>query len=195
MTNPGFAEDIVPARLLAHLDKTDKTTWNNTSAEARNLLSSFVITNNIRVAFLAFAAGIAFMLGSVYVLAFNGVYIGAVAGLSHVHGLSLALWSFVSPHGYIELTAIFIAGGAGLKMGYALIAPGLFTRKRALTEAAKTAVRLLGGCIALFLIAGVIEGFISPSELPPSVKIGIGAMTGVVLFQYLFRAGVTQNSR
>ena len=192
VTNPGFAEDIVPAHLLDHLHKTDKTTWNNTSAEARNLLSSFVITNNIRVAFLAFAAGIAFMLGSVYVLAFNGVFIGAIAGLSHVHGLSLALWSFVSPHGYIELTAIFIAGGAGLKMGYALIAPGLFTRKRALTEAAKTAVRLLGGCIALFLIAGIIEGFISPSGLPPSVKIGFGALTGVVLFSYLFKARTTE---
>ncbi len=192
VANPGFAEDIVPPRLLDHLRKTDKTTWNNTSAEARNLLSSFVITNNIRVAFLAFAAGIVFMLGSVYVLAFNGVFIGAIAGLSHVHGLSLALWSFVSPHGYIELTAIFIAGGAGLKMGYALIAPGLLTRKRALTEAAKTAVHLLGGCIALFLIAGVIEGFISPSGLPPSVKIGFGAITGILLFGYLFRTDAEQ---
>ena len=194
VANPGFAENIVPAELLEHLHKTDKTTWNNTSAENRNLFASFVITNNIRVAFLAFAAGITFMLGSVYVLAFNGVHLGAVAGLSQVHGLSLALCSFVSPHGYIELTAIFIAGGAGLKMGYALIAPGLLTRKRALTEAAKTAVHLLGGCIALFLTAGVIEGFISPSSLPPSVKIGIGAITGVVLFSYLFRAGITQNS-
>ncbi len=186
VVNPDFAENIVPSSLLDKLYDSDKATWNNTSAEARNLFASFVITNNIRVAFLAFAAGIIFMIGTVYVLALNGVSIGAVAGLCHVHGFSLALWSFVSPHGYIELTAIFIAGGAGLKMGYALIAPGLLTRKRALVNAAQTAVHLLGGCIALFLIAGIIEGFISPSGLSPYLKITIGVITGVLLFGYLF---------
>ena len=101
-------------------------------------------------------------------------------------GFSLALWSFVSPHGYIELTTIFIAGGAGLKLGYSLIAPSLYTRKHALTDAARIAVQLLGGCVALLIVAGTIEGFVSPSKLPNAVKIGFGAVTGILLFTYLF---------
>ena len=86
----------------------------------------------------------------------------------------------------VELTTIFIAGGAGLKMGYALIAPTQFTRKRALTDATKTAVQLIGGCVVLLIIAGIIEGFVSPSSLPSIVKIGFGFATGVLLFCYLF---------
>ena len=144
------------------------------------------MTNNIRVAFYAFAWGITFMIGTVYILVLNGILIGAIAGLCHVHGVALSLWSFVSPHGYIELTTIFIAGGAGLKLGYSLIAPSLFTQKRALTDAAKTAIRLLAGCVALLVVAGIIEGFVSPSSLPPAFKIGFGAATGVLLFIYLF---------
>ena len=107
------------------------------------------MTNNIRVAFFAFAWGIMFMAGTVYILVINGILIGGVAGLCDVNGVAMALWSFVSPHGYIELTTIFIAGGAGLKLGYSLIAPSHFTRKRALTDAAGTAIRLLGGCVFL----------------------------------------------
>ncbi len=144
------------------------------------------MTNNIRVAFFAFAGGIIFMVGTAYILVLNGIVIGAVAGLCHANGVALALWSFVSPHGYIELTTIFIAGGAGLKLGYALIAPSFFTRKRTLTDAARTAIQLLGGCVALLVVAGIIEGFVSPSSLLPSVKIGFGALTGILLFTYLF---------
>ena len=183
---PELAEQIVPEDKVAHIKELDRETWNNTPAENRNLFASFVMTNNIRVAFFAFAGGILFMGGTLYILVFNGILIGAVAGLCQVNGIALVLWSFVSPHGYIELTTIFIAGGAGLKLGYSLIAPSLFTRKRTLTNAAKTAIQLLGGCVALLVVAGAIEGFISPSELSPAVKIGFGALTGVLLFTYLF---------
>ena len=186
LTIPGAAEQIVSEGTVTHIRELGEDPWNATPAASRNLFASFVMTNNIRVAFLAFAGGILFMVGTVYILVFNGVLIGAVAGLCHVYGAALPLWSFVSPHGYIELTTIFIAGGAGLKMGYSLIAPTPFTRKRALTDAAKAAIRLIGGCVVLLIIAGLIEGFISPSSLPPLVKIGFGAITGVCLFAYLF---------
>ncbi len=160
--------------------------WNATSAEQRNIFASFVMMNNITVAFKAFAWGIMFMIGTVYILVFNGLYIGAIAGLCHVNGVALALWSFVSPHGYIELTTIFIAGGAGMKLGYSLIAPTTLTRKQTLVDAAKTAIKLLGGCVVLLVIAGIIEGFVSPSNLSNAIKIGFGALTGVLLFTYLF---------
>ena len=129
-----------------------------------------------------------FTLGTVYVLITNGMLIGAVGGLCHIYGLSLPLWSFISPHGYIELSVIFIAGGAGLMMGYSLINPKLATRKLALRDAAKDAVRLIGGCIPFLVIAGIIEGFISPSSLKPWLKLAIGAGTGILLYVYLFLA-------
>ena len=186
LTTPEFAEKIVPERFVSHIKELEDGAWNDTSAERRNLFASFVMTNNIRVAFYAFAWGIMFMAGTVYILVINGILIGGVAGLCDVNGVAMALWSFVSPHGYIELTTIFIAGGAGLKLGYALIAPSHFTRKRALTDAAGTAIRLLGGCVFLLIIAGTIEGFVSPSGLPDVTKIGFGALTGILLFTYLF---------
>ncbi len=186
LTTPEFAEKIVPERFVSHIKELEDGAWNDTSAERRNLFASFVMTNNIRVAFYAFAWGIMFMVGTVYILVINGILIGGVAGLCDVNGVAMALWSFVSPHGYIELTTIFIAGGAGLKLGYALIAPSHFTRKRALTDAAGTAIRLLGGCVFLLIIAGTIEGFVSPSGLPDITKIGFGALTGILLFTYLF---------
>ncbi len=186
LSTPELGEKIVPDRFVSHIKKLEDGAWNDTSAENRNLFASFVMTNNIRVAFFAFAGGIIFMVGTVYILVLNGIVLGAVAGLCHANGVALALWSFVSPHGYIELTTIFIAGGAGLKLGYALIAPSFFRRKRTLTDAARTAIQLLGGCVALLVVAGIIEGFVSPSSLLPSVKIGFGALTGILLFTYLF---------
>ena len=185
--NSGLAEKLVPQNIVETIH--DKEMWTDVPALQRNLFASFVMTNNIQVAFSAFALGVTFMIGTVHILAFNGVLIGAVAGLCHVHGLALPLWSFVSPHGYIELTTIFIAGAAGLKMGYALIAPGLLTRKQALTDAAKVAVQLIGGCVVLLVIAGLIEGFVSPSSLPPIIKLGFGFATGVILFCYLLLLG------
>ena len=187
LEDQGLAEKLAPQHIVETIH--DKEMWTDIPALQRTFFASFVMTNNIRVAFLAFALGITFMIGTMYILAFNGVLIGVIAGLCHVHGLALPLWSFVSPHGYIELTTIFIAGGAGLKMGYALIAPGFLTRKQALTDAAKVAVQLIGGCVVLLVIAGVIEGFISPSSLPPIVKIGFGFVSGVLLFCYLLLMG------
>lgn len=192
LANPQFAEKLAPEDIVDTIH--EKEMWTNIPELQRNLAASFIMTNNIRVAFLAFASGIMYMVGTVYILAINGVHIGTIAGLCHVHGLAPPLWTFVSPHGYIELTTIFIAGGAGLKMGYALIGPTLFTRKRALTNAAKTAVKLIGGCVVLLVIAGVIEGFVSPSGLPPIVKVGFGFATGVLLFSYLFLMGRSRST-
>ena len=186
LKSPDYTEQLIPPEIVRHIKELGHGQWNATTAGKRNLFASFVMTNNIRVAFLAFAGGILFMVGTVYILVFNGIYIGAVAGLCHAHGASLALWSFVSPHGYIELTTIFIAGGAGMLLGYSLIAPSRFTRKQALINAAKTAIKLLGGSVVLLVIAGTIEGFISPSELSNAIKIGFGAITGFILFIYLF---------
>jgi uncharacterized membrane protein SpoIIM required for sporulation len=163
--------------------------WLEIERVDRAVAASFIATNNIQVTFLAFAGGVLFGLGTVYILIYNGLSIGAVAGLATVYGLGEDLLGFVSPHGGIELTVIFIAGGAGLRMGYALLRPGLFTRRVALTRAAHRAIVLMGGGVVLLLIAGTIEGFISPSGLSTMAKLAIGAFNLIVLFVYLLGAG------
>jgi uncharacterized membrane protein SpoIIM required for sporulation len=153
------------------------------------LFSSGIIANNIQVTFFAFAGGIILGLGTMLILLMNGVMLGGSAGLFHAQGLSVYLWSFVLPHGVIELTAICIAGGAGLLLGSAFVLPGRRTRRSALVHRAREAVLLLGGTVALLIIAGLIEGFVSPSTLPSAAKLSFGALMAVILSAYLLLAG------
>jgi uncharacterized membrane protein SpoIIM required for sporulation len=101
------------------------------------------------------------------------------------YGLGQQLWSFVLPHGVIELSVIFMAGGAGLMMGDAIVRPGLLRRRDALTIAARRGVRVIFGCVPLLVIAGTIEGFYSPSDAPHAAKLAVGAITGLLLYAYL----------
>jgi len=163
--------------------------WLDVDEATRSLMASFIMTNNIQVAFLAFAGGTLFGLGSVLVLVWNGLSIGAVAGLANVYGLGPRLADFVAAHGGIELSVIFIAGGAGLRLGDALLAPGLLPRRQSLARAARQAVRLLFGCVPLLVVAGLLEGFVSPSPLPTALKLAVGAGSTAMLCAYLLLAG------
>jgi len=151
--------------------------WTDIPAQVRSIASSFIMTNNIQVAFLAFAGGVLFGLLSGYVLLFNGLTLGVIGALCQRYGLALPFWSFVLPHGVIELSVIFIAGGSGLMLGHALLSPGLLRRRDALAQAAQKAVRLIIGSVPLLVIAGTIEGFISPSACTRGAKSG-RAVTG-----------------
>jgi uncharacterized membrane protein SpoIIM required for sporulation len=100
------------------------------------------------------------------------------------------LLTFMIGHGVIELSVVMMAGGAGLMMGWAILHPGLMRRRDALTKAARKSVMLLAGCVPLLVIAGTIEGFISPSEVIPwPFKWAVGAITGILLYGYLLLAG------
>ena len=147
------------------------------------------MTNNIRVAVLAFGGGVLFGLATVLVLVENGLLLGATTGLAIRHGIGGALIGFVSPHGGIEMTVIFISGGCGLRLGHALLSPGLISRRAALTAAASKAVPLLFGCVPLLVIAGTLEGFVSPSGIPQLAKFGIGLLALALLYSYLLLAG------
>jgi len=99
------------------------------------------------------------------------------------------LAEFVAAHGFIELSVIFLAGGCGLYMGDGLFRPGLQTRQAALVERGQDAVQLVLGCVPLLILAGIIEGFISPSGLHWGVKLGVGLSTGVLLYYYWLVVG------
>ncbi|MFD1360631.1 stage II sporulation protein M [Lentibacillus salinarum] len=156
----------------------------NDSIDA-SLMSAQIMTNNIQVAFLAFAGGITFGILTVYIMVSNGIMVGALAGLYWHYGSSYEFWAYIVPHGVIELTAIFIAGGAGLLMGYRLFVPGPFSRGYQLKKQAKRSVQLLLGTIPIFVIAGIIEGFITPAELSLEAKYAVALLTMAGLIGYI----------
>jgi len=175
-----FIPLVAPPHLIQQVE--GGKVWFDSILAVRPLASSAIMTNNISVTFLAFALGVTFGLGTVYILAFNGLLLGTLAALCHLHGLSVDFWSFVLPHGVIELSAIFIAGGGGLLLGSALTVPGDLSRKEALVQRGRKAVQLILGCVPLLILAGVVEGFFSPAHLPPWIKfLTAGGLVGLLL--------------
>lgn len=143
-----------------------------------------IVTNNIHVAFLCFAGGIIFGLGTVYVLAMNGFMLGAFAAIFSLHRRSLLFWTLILPHGIMELTAIFIAAASGLLLGRALLLPGDYSRRDSLRLAGRSAARLIGGTIPLFILAAVIESFFTPAKLPIAAKLSFAAFSAAALALY-----------
>ena len=188
--DPDFSEFAgIDPFFRAQYIETRKHWWERLN-EASQIGSTQIFTNNIRVTFYAFALGAVFGLGTIYVLASNGASFGAILALCYRAGFGNdLLLGFVISHGVIELSCIFIAGGAGLLIGTALVMPGDLTRADALKSRGMEAVRLIIGCIPLLVIAGIIEGFISPQPIPAAIKIGIGVITGITLYAYLLLAG------
>jgi uncharacterized membrane protein SpoIIM required for sporulation len=162
--------------------------WENLN-QANQVGSSQIFTNNIRVTFYAFALGVLLGVGTLYVLAFNGAMVGAILALTYRAGFGNALATFMVGHGVIELSCIFICGGAGFLIGTALLMPGDLSRGDALKSRGMEAVRLIIGCVPLLVVAGIIEGFISPQPISPIIKISIGVLTGIALYSYLLLAG------
>ena len=163
--------------------------WERLNEEGNQVGASSIMTNNIRVTFFAFALGAAVCLGTFYVMIANGLSIGAVLALTYRAGFGHELVAFMSGHGVIELSCIFIAGGAGLLIGSAIVLPGNLSRADALRQRGMEAIRLIGGCVPLLVIAGTIEGFISPAAIDPGFKFGVATLTGIALFLYLLIAG------
>jgi uncharacterized membrane protein SpoIIM required for sporulation len=153
-------------------------------------LSSLVITNNIRVALMAFALGITFGVGTVYVMVVNGAMLGGIAGAFAKSGIGRQFWMVILPHGALELSAVVVAGGAGLLVGHALWCPGRRTRRRALREEVVRAMQLAVGLVPAFAVAGLLEGLVTPSDaIPESLKVALGVAAAAVFWLYLLLAG------
>ena len=187
--DPDFSEFAGVSPFFREAVINNHTHWWEDLNDANQIGSSQIFTNNIRVTFYAFALGALFGVGTLYVLAFNGAMVGAILALTYRAGFGNALASFMVGHGVIELSCIFSSGGAGLLIGTALLMPGNLSRGDALKSRGLEAVRLIVGCVPLLVIAGIIEGFISPQPIPAAIKVGIGVMTGIALYSYLLLAG------
>lgn len=145
--------------------------------------------NNIQVGFLAFAVGIAAGIPTVYVLLINAANVGLAGGLFHARGVAEVFWGFITPHGLIELTAVFVAAGAGLALGWSWIDPGDRTRGEALRSEASRAVVVITGVIVVFVIAAIIEGFITGAPLPTWLRVGVGVVTQGAFMFYAWTLG------
>ena len=183
-THPAFMHALLGPRMMESIERHKM--WTDSVVSVKPLASSAIMTNNLSVSFAAFAGGITAGAFTVYIMIFNGVLLGAVGTACWMGGMSLSLWSFVAPHGVLELPAIFIAGGAGLRIAQGLLFPGWLPRRDSLARASGEAVRLLMGVLPMLIVAGLIEGFFSPSAYPPALKFSVAGAIAVVFFGYLF---------
>jgi uncharacterized membrane protein SpoIIM required for sporulation len=148
-----------------------------------------VQVNNIQVSLLAFAGGVLAGLGTVLILFQNGVSIGVMGGLFvHAHQAG-KFFGLILPHGLLELTAITIAGGAGLRLGWAIIAPGDRRRGEALAEEGRRCIVIVIGLALCFVVAGTIEAFVTPSDLPTLLRVGVGVLVEAAFIAYVVSRG------
>jgi uncharacterized membrane protein SpoIIM required for sporulation len=183
--DPAFSRYFLGPAMMQSID--NHKMWTDSIVTIKPLASSGIMTNNISVAFAAFAMGITAGIGTVWMMLLNGLMMAVVGVACWREGMSLALWSFVAAHGVLELPAIFIAGGAGLGIAKGLLFPGVLPRRESLARAGARSVRLLLGTIPMLAIAGVVEAFVSPTPLPARVKFLLAAGLGTLLVLYLAR--------
>jgi uncharacterized membrane protein SpoIIM required for sporulation len=185
LADPSFTRHFLGPQMVDSIERHEM--WTHSIVTVKPMASSAILTNNISVALSTFALGITAGIGTVWMMLLNGLMMGVVGVACWREGMSLPLWSFVAAHGVLELPAIFIAGGAGLGVAKGLLFPGSLPRRESLVRAGGQSVRLLLGTIPMLLVAGVVEGFVSPSDLPYQLKFLLAAALATMLALYLLR--------
>ncbi len=180
--------ELVPAGFL-EFSAAREDSLHDIPPLARPVAASSILTNNLQVSLGAFSLGLTGGLGTAAIMIHNGLHIGAVAGWMTRSGQQRALWGWVMPHGGTELLAIVIAGMAGCLLASAILSPGRLSRREALKYNALDALVLQLGCMAMLVVAGLIEGFVSPSHIPYAARIGVLAGSLTIWFGYLLFAG------
>jgi len=186
--HPDLGYDLVPGGFLDFEPARD-VSLHNIPGLARPIAASSIMTNNIQVTLLAFGLGMTAGLGTTLILVTNGMQLGAVAGWMSARGNSAALWGWIMPHGGTELLAIVLSGAAGFMLAGALIAPGDVRRAVALRRVSKDALTITLGVMGMLVVAGLIEGFVSPSSIGYAARIGVLAITLTGWGLYLGFAG------
>jgi uncharacterized membrane protein SpoIIM required for sporulation len=185
--DPAAAIGIVPADFQAATEPGSHTGEPATDEAAA--ASSALYTNNIRVMFLEVAGGVLLGLGTAAVTVFNGGLIGAIFGLTIENGAFDELLRFVLPHGLLELTCMVVSSMAGLRLGWAIVDPGPLTRGASLRREARKAIEIVLGTMPWLVLAGLIEGFVSPRQLPLPAALAVGVIAAGAYWALLFWRG------
>jgi uncharacterized membrane protein SpoIIM required for sporulation len=191
--DPSFIELLVPPEML-RLVRDEGQLWMGSIVGSEPTASSNIMTNNISVCVRAVAGGLLAGLGTLYILIFNGLSIGTIAALVAQNNLAFPFWAFVFPHGALELPAIFLSGGAGLLIARALLLPGQYRRVDAFKRYGPQVAQLVYGIVPMLVLAGTIEGFISPNpHIPNGLKYLLGCAIFAGLLAYCSRPSVRQS--
>ncbi|NNJ27296.1 stage II sporulation protein M [Alienimonas chondri] len=158
-------------------------------SQERSGMAGFYVQHNVGIALKCFALGVTLGAGTIYVLLQNGLFLGAVFGYAGTSGNGERLYSFAVTHGSFELTAIAVAGGAGLMLGDALLHPGRRSRLGSLMVRGREAIQVAAGAAAMLVIAAGLEAFWSPAPIAPAIKYAVGASLWVAVFAWLLLAG------
>ena len=187
LANPDAAYGIAPADLI---DKVHHhQLWTDIPPDERVTEAGAIMTHNVLVVLVAFAVGVFFGLPVIAVMVENGISLGGLFGLTQAYGVSGGLFDFVIAHGVLELSIVIAIGGSGLMLGWSLLSPGNRKRSDALVDAAVRAFTIVLGLAPLLVVAGTIEGNVSPSTAPFAAKLLIGLSTGALLYSYLLLVG------
>ncbi|HTZ94211.1 MAG TPA: stage II sporulation protein M [Streptosporangiaceae bacterium] len=182
----------VQASLLSHSQVQDLVNSQFRSYYSQDTATSFALkvwTNNVYVAALTLITGVLVGVGTIYFLLANSLNIGVDAGLMIGHGKAAEFFALILPHGMLELSAVFLAAAAGLRLGWAIIDPGPRRRSQALAEEGRATITIALGLIVVLGVSGMIEAFVTPSPLPTWARIGIGAIAEVAFLSYVIVAG------
>ena len=176
----------------AYLDEDFESYYSSDPAAE---FASQVTVNNVQVAVTAFAFGVLLCVPTALLLAYNGANLGVAAGMFADAGELPKFFGLILPHGLLELSAVIVAGAAGLRLGWAVIAPGDRTRGQALGEEARRAGVIALGLVLAFVVAGLIEGFVTGRGLPTAVRVGIGVLAEAVFVGWIAIQGRAASSR
>jgi uncharacterized membrane protein SpoIIM required for sporulation/uncharacterized RDD family membrane protein YckC len=188
--DPAVAKQMLPDEMISRANSGRERQkrgegYVSIPEEVRPIVASSIISNNVTVTYLTFAMGLTAGIGTVLMLVFNGVAIGSGVGLFASQGVVQLILAFIAPHGVLELSAICIAGGGGLLIAKGILLPGSLTRRDALVRNGKRAINLIAASSLLLLVAGTIEGLVSPRVWPLSWKLAISGVTAVIMLGYL----------
>lgn len=184
MRNDDFADFSYISPALVQRIKSHQPWWETLNAEAPKGAAE-IMFNNTRIGLQTFSLSIFPIVGTMKVMMPSALMFGSINALILKYDMTLKLWSFMIGHLVLEFAAIFIAGGAGLMLGMAVLAPGERTRREALVERGLLSIKLMAGCYPMFILAGLIEAFLSPLPIHPGYKFAFSAATAVGLAGYL----------
>lgn len=185
LARPQFMRHMLGPQMVETIERHQM--WTESIVGVEPAASSAIMTNNITVCFISFAGGIVFGLGAIWSMFNNGMLLGVVGVACAQHGMAVPLWSFVAPHGSLELPSIVLAGAAGLRLGRGVVFPGLYRWRDSVALAGVEATRLVAGTVPLLIVAGSLEGFFSPSAAPVWLKFTVGGTLFALLLVWLFR--------